>query len=259
MKSLALPVRTLSLKQSGCSAKRTMPTEIISIPGIYEPVSSLSHLLGAVFFSAFSFFLLRRGRGNRLRVIGLAIFCSGTLLLLLTSGIYHSLGQYGDARALMRILDHAAIFVLIACTFTPIHIIVFRGWGRWGVLLLIWSIAIVAITLKTLYFDQMPAYVNLSLYLGMGWIGVFPGISMWRRYGFQFMQSMLWGGVAYSLGALLSSRDWPVLVPGIVQGHEVFHAAVLIGLGFHWAFIYRISTGRLPASSAACPSHVRSG
>ncbi|MCG8449356.1 MAG: hemolysin III family protein [Pirellulales bacterium] len=228
--------------------------EIISIPGFNQPFSSLSHLLGAGFFAIASIFLIRRGWGDRLRVVSLAVFCFGAVFLLSMSGVYHLLGPNGAARAVLRRLDHAAIFVLIACSFTPIHILVFRRWGRWGMLALIWTIAIVSITFKMVYFDQVPASLTLTLYLGMGWMGLFSGIAIWRRYGFYFMQPVLWGGVAYSLGAILSALKWPVLISGVVQSHEVFHVAVLIGLGFHWAFIYHIADGHVSVPEMACPT-----
>ncbi|MCH2115276.1 MAG: hemolysin III family protein [Pirellulales bacterium] len=221
-----------------------MLAEINSIPGFCEPFSSISHLLGAVFFAVLSFFLLRCEQRNRLHTISLAVFCLGTVLLLLISGVYHLLSYGGDARAVLRILDHAAIFILIACTFTPIHVIAFRGWQRWGMLGLIWTIAVVAITVKTIYFKQIPSWLNLSMYLGMGWLGVFPGITLWRRHGFRFVQTVLWGGLAYSAGVVLETSNWLVLLPGVVQKHEIFHIAVLVGLGFHWAFIYQLSGER---------------
>src|SRR5262245_58901367 len=91
----------------------------------------------------------------------------------------------------------------------------------------------------------MPTALSLGLYLGMGWIGAFSGISVWRRFGYRFMRPLLEGGIAYSIGAVLEFLRWPVVVPGVIQWHEVFHIAVLIGLGFHWLFIYKIADGRL--------------
>jgi hypothetical protein len=125
----------------------------------------------------------------------------------------------------------------------------------------VWGFAATAISLKTAYFDSMPATLGLSLYLGMGWIGAYTGLSVWRRFGYSFMAPILWGGVAYSIGAVLEFLRWPILVPGVVQWHEVFHVAVLIGLGFHWSFIYAIADGRLgpcgsrpPMLPETCPA-----
>lgn len=222
-----------------------MPAVVTPIPGFSEPFSSLSHLLGAGLFLLLSIFLVRRGRGDTGRVVSLVIFSVGSILLLSISGTYHLLDPQGEARKVLQVLDHACIFVLIACSFTPIHYILFRGWGRWGILLLIWAFAATAITLKSVYFYTMPHGVGLALYLGMGWIGLGSGLALWRRFNFAFVEPILWGGVAYSVGAVMEFLHWPVLIPGVLQWHEVFHIAVLIGLAFHWSFIYAIADGRL--------------
>ena len=218
---------------------------LTSIPGFADPFSSLSHLLGAAVFLALGFILIGRGAGNAPRVISLLVFIVGSVLLLSVSGTYHLLDPTGSAREVMRVVDHAAIFVLIACSFTPPHVILFRGPGRWGVLLLVWTFAVVAIALKCIYFRTMPDAVGLGLYLGMGWIGLIGGVALWRRHGFPFIAPIFWGGVAYSIGAVMEQIGWPTLISGVIQAHEVFHIAVLIGLAFHWSFIYGIADGRL--------------
>ena len=228
---------------------------VISIPGFQEPFSSLTHLAGAVFFALVSIFLLRRGQGNFYRVLSLAIFGFGTVFLLSMSGVYHLLEPEGSARFVMQRLDHAAIFILIAASFTPIHTILFRGRGRWGMLVVIWTVAAVSITIKMLFFEQVRNNLNFTLYLGMGWLGLYSGIALWRRYGFSFMQAVLWGGIAYSVGAILAANKWPILVSGVIESHEVFHVAVLIGLGFHWAFIYHIADGRVSLQPVPCRSN----
>jgi len=219
--------------------------DIISIPGFFQPFSSLSHLLGAVVFAGFSLPLLLRGRGNGPRLTSLAIYCLGTVALLAISGTYHLLDPAGAARPWVRRLDHAAIFVLIACSFTPSLMILFRGKTRWGILWFIWVYAIVAIALKMAYFDQISSHQGLVLYLLMGGISIFPCLLISRRHGWSFLKPVLWGGLAYALGGTLESFQWPILVPGVIQWHEVFHVAVLIGLGFHWAFAFTIADGRL--------------
>lgn len=216
---------------------------IYPIPGFAEPFSSLSHLLGAGVFLLLAPFLFRRGWGSNLRTTSLAVFVLGTIFLLSMSGTYHLLADGGAARRVLRMLDHAAIFVLIACSFTPIHVILFRGWGCWGVLALVWGFAVTAITLKMVFFDDMPHALSLSLYLGMGWIGAGSGIALMRRYGFRFAEPILWGGVAYSVGALMEAFKWPTLIPGVIEPHEVFHVAVLIGLAFHWSFVFSVADG----------------
>ncbi|WP_231936330.1 PAQR family membrane homeostasis protein TrhA [Bythopirellula polymerisocia] len=214
---------------------------MISITGFSDPFSSLSHLLGAFVFAVLSAFMLRRGRGDSWRVASLAMFCLGAVFLLTISGVNHLIARQGAAHLVIQRLDHAAIFALIACSFTPIHMILFHGWGRWGALALIWAIAFLGIILKSVYFDSISASIGTAMYIGMGWIGLGSWFSVVRRYGFYFAQPIMWGGIAYTVGAILDILQWPVLISGVIQWHEVFHVAVLMGLAFHWAFIYQIA------------------
>lgn len=218
-------------------------TEIIPIPGIADPVSSLTHLLGAAVFAILSVPLLWRARHCKECLVSEAIFCIGAVALLAISGTYHLVNPEGTARLVLRRLDHAAIFILIAASFTPAHIILFSGWKRWGILSLVWIFGLVAMTWKMIYFDDMSRAVGVSLYLIMGWIGTGTGILLWRSFDFRFMLPIFLGGVAYSLGAILQNMNWPNLVPGVFQAHELFHILVLIGLGIHWSFNYAIADG----------------
>ncbi len=216
------------------------------IPGFSEPVSSLTHLLAAGIFAILTVPLLRRGWGSRSRVACLSVYSFSCVLLLSMSGVYHLLAPGGGGRLVMARLDHAAIFILIAGTFTPVHGILFHGRWRWEPLILFWSLTVAAVTLKTVFFRDMPDWLGLSLYLGLGWMGVVTVGMLWSRYGEPFVRLMAWGGVAYTIGAVLEHAQWPVLIPGVVGPHEMFHVAVLVGAGLHWVFIYRIASGEVP-------------
>jgi len=219
------------------------PTRLLSIPGFSDPFSSLSHLAGAAIFAWLSVDLLRRGRGNRGSLISLALFATACVLMLSVSGAYHSLQTGSASREVLQRLDHATIFVLIAASFTPVHAILFRGPWQWGMLAGIWALACAGIALKILYFSEIPERVWLGIYLGLGWLGVLSWTTLWRRHGFPFVRVALWGGLAYTLGALADFLRWPVLVPQVLGPHEVFHLAVLAGIAFHWGFIHSIAAG----------------
>jgi channel protein (hemolysin III family) len=219
------------------------PMRLLPIPGFNDPFSSLSHLAGAAIFAWLSVDLLRRGRGNRGRLISLAVFATACVLMLTVSGIYHSLQTGSAPREVLQRLDHATIFVLIAASFTPVHVILFRGPWQWGMLTGIWILAIAGLALNTLYFGEIPERVWLGVYLGLGWLGLLSWAALWRRHGFHFVRVALWGGLAYTLGALADFLRWPVLVPQVFGPHEAFHLAVLAGIAFHWSFIHRIAVG----------------
>ena len=218
--------------------------DLYSIPGFHEPLSSLTHLMGATASACLTPFLLRRAEGNPGCRVYLAVFAVSAMFLLSMSGIYHLL-EMGDGRWVMQRLDHGAIFVLIAGTFTPVQGILFRGRVRWVPVVLMWIAAIVGVTLETVFFSHLE-WLGLTFYIGLGWAGVFTVLTLWRRYGYDFVWPLVWGGVAYTAGGVMEFLRWPVLIPGVVGPHELFHLWVLAGVGLHWMFMFRIASGEMP-------------
>lgn len=224
---------------------------VLSIAGFSDPVSSLTHLAAAVVFAVLGVVLLHRGRGDRGRLLALSVFAFSCVLLLSLSGVYHLLSPGTAGREVLKRLDHAAIFVLIAGSFTPVHAILFRGVWRWGMLAGIWGAAIAGLVLKTAYFSTMPEWLGLAMYLGLGWMGVISALALARRFGWRSIQPILWGALAYTVGALTEFLRWPVLLEGIVGPHEIFHLAVLAGISSIWVFVLGIAAGE-PAGQGCC-------
>lgn len=215
--------------------------DLYPIPGFNDPFSSLSHLLGAGIFFALSIHLLQFGKADFWKIFALSVFSLAGLFALIMSGVYHLLSPEGEARGVLKQLDHSAIFVLIVGTMTPIHQILFKGFMRWGWLLLIWVIAITSIVLKNIFFTSFPEWFGLTLFLSLGWLGAVSGGIIWYRKNISFIKLLVFGGLAYTIGAILEFYRVPVLIPGVLGPHELFHIAVLIGLSFHWKFIYNIA------------------
>ena len=90
----------------------------------------------------------------------------------------------------------------------------------------------------------------VTLTLAMGWFGIFSGVLLGRRYGYNFVKPLLLGGIAYSVGALFEFLHWFTIVPGVVHPHELFHVAVLAGVFWHWLFIWQFAKGEPTASRA---------
>jgi channel protein (hemolysin III family) len=224
-----------------------MPAALpISISGFTDPVSSLSHLAGAVVFAALAVPLIRKGLqasgdDRPSRIVSLVVFSLSAVSLLALSGVYHMLSRDGTARDVLQRLDHAAIFILIAGTFTPPHTILFRGPWRWGMLTFIWTFAILGVTLKTVFFTSTPQSLGIALYLAMGWCG---GISMFaiaRRYPPRLIIALILGGLAYTLGAIFEWADFAPAIDGVIRSHEILHLMVLLGLALHWRFVSSIA------------------
>lgn len=210
--------------------------------GCYEPVSCLSHLAGAVLFLILAIPLLLRARGSRERLGLLSVFVASAVVLLVASGLYHLLAE-GPAREVLRRIDHAAIFVFIAGTYTAAHGILFRGFSRWGVLAFVWFMSVAGVVAKVFYLEAIPEWLGLVWYLLLGWFGVFSAFVVWRRYGSMFVTPLFLGAAFYTAGAVCEYLRSPVLVSGIIGPHEFFHFAVLGGIAAHWRFIASFAGG----------------
>jgi channel protein (hemolysin III family) len=217
--------------------------------GMQDPVSSVLHLGGGLFFLGRALPLLRLARDDRPGTIALASFVLAVLFQLWISGVYHLLHP-GAARAVAQRLDHAGIFLLIAGTFTPCHVMLFRGFMRWGVLGLVWLFAIVGLVVKVAFFDDVPEAVGLGMYLGLGWVGVVSGTVAFRQYGARLVAPCLYGGLAYTFGSVLEILRWPNL-DGVVTAHDVFHVFVLVGIALHWSFVTGIARRALRSAPVA--------
>jgi len=215
--------------------------DVTPIPGFSQPFSSLTHLLGAGVCAALSVMLVRRGWGKTGRPLALGVFAWSCVLLLSMRGIYHLLDQGTEARGILRRLDHAAIFTLIAGTFTAAHAVLFRGLWRWGMVSMVWALALTGVALKLIWFERVTELQGLCFYLGLGWVGLISGVKVVRSYGWPVLRPLLWGGVAYTVGAVLEFLRWPVLIPQVVGPHELFHLAVLAGVACHWVFLHRFA------------------
>ncbi|MGR9108012.1 MAG: hemolysin III family protein [Gammaproteobacteria bacterium] len=155
-------------------------------------------------------------------------------------------------------MDPVAIFVLIAGSFTPVHSILFTGWGRWGVLPLVWSLALTGVTLKVIFFNRIPEWLSLAIYLGLGWTGLAPGIMIWRGYDADLVKPLVYSGLSDTFGSLLEFFRVPVVILGVIGLHELLHFGVLAGIGFHFRFLFgvlnRLNPGKPQSSIALNPT-----
>ena len=205
--------------------------------GFYQPISSWTHLLGALLAICTGAILIRKGWGNRIRVLALIVFMTGIVLMFSMSSIYHAL-EPGLGRQVFRKLDYAAIFVMIAGTATPIHLIIFRGWWRWGFIISLWVIATIGLLLTIILIDQIPEWVSLTVFMLMGMLALASIAKAGKMLGIRQISYALLGGGFYVIGALIDFLRWPEIVLG---PHEIFHFFVMLGVASHWLFIYHLA------------------
>ena len=180
-----------------------------SIGGFSDPMSSISHLVGLVVYFVLSLFMLASAWRSRVRFWFSFVFCLAAVLMLTMSSVFHMFAPGTTARAVMLRLDVAAIFLLIAGTFTPVHGILFKGWKRSGILSLLWGIAVTGITLRTIFFESIPSVVGIGIFLAMGWIGAWSAWLLFQDYGWPTVKPVVAGGVLYSIGAIINALNCP--------------------------------------------------
>jgi hemolysin III len=160
--------------------------------------------------------------GDQLRQLSMLVYGAGLTVLFAVSAVYHLHAWTPVRGAILRRIDHANIFVLIAATYTPLAFNVLSGWWRVGILGAVWAAALVGIG-ATVAGVQLRRGIRAGMYVAMGWIalaafGQIPSALPWPAIGL-----LTTGGVLYSAGAALYARRWPDLWPRTFGYHEVFH------------------------------------
>lgn len=205
-----------------------------------DPVSSLTHLVGALISVVCTVFMIRKAaeNGDSICVISFLVFGGALVLLYTASAVYHMLPISGKAAEVLRRIDHMMIFVLIAGTYTPVCLVPLRGpWG-WSLLVLIWVLAFAGIVLKALWLNA-PRFLSTSIYLFMGWLVVAAFYPLVKTVSMGGIVMLTLGGVAYSAGAVIYALKRPRINIKWFGFHELFHLFVMWGSSFHIIFMFK--------------------
>ena len=136
-----------------------------------EPINSLTHWGGAILALIGLIALLVIGWDTPAKIISFAIYGISLIFMFSASATYHMVRVRDKALEIFRKIDHAAIFVLIAGTYTPFCVNAFEGFWQWGMLSIIWSLALIGIIVKVFYI-RAPRWLNAGIYVLMGWLSV---------------------------------------------------------------------------------------
>ena len=193
-----------------------------------EIANSVSHGAGLlVVVAAAPFLIVHAARQDGATVvIGASIFVFTLALLYLTSVLYHAFPP-NRAKRVFRILDHSAIFLLIAGTYTPFTLGILRGAWGWTLLGLVWGLALTGIILNAVSVLRYP-WISLIMYLAMGWLVLIAIKPLWLlmpAWGFFWLLS---GGIAYTAGILFYTAK------RVRYSHFVWHLFVIAGTACHF-------------------------
>ena len=198
-----------------------------------EAVNSLTHGLGLLLAApGFAVLAVSASRsGDARTVVGCVVFGASLVVLYATSTLYHA-ARGPRVKGVLRALDHSAIFLLIAGTYTPFTLVSLRGpWG-WSLFGVVWGLAVAGIALR-LALPRRPTALFVALYLAMGWSAVVAAKPLLAAVPPAGIALLVAGGLAYSGGvAFYLWRRLP-------YHHAVWHAFVLAGSAFHYAAVLR--------------------
>jgi hemolysin III len=209
------------------------------IKKLREPVNSLTHWGGAVLAMAGLIALLVVGWGAPAKVASLIIYGLSLIFLFSASATYHMVRVKDKALEIFRKVDHAAIYCLIAGTYTPFCVNVFTGFWKWGLLTIVWSLALVGIVVK-IFVIRAPRWVNAGIYLLMGWLCV-AAVGQMAVLPAWVLVWMIVGGVTYTLGAIVYMTKIFNFAPGVFGFHEVWHIFVLVAAAAHFIAVMGVA------------------
>ena len=194
-----------------------------------EIANSVSHGAGMVaVIVAFPFLMIAAVRGgDAAGIVGAAVFATSMVLLYASSTLFHAI-PHGRAKRLFQFLDHGAIYLLIAGTYTPFLLGPLRGAWGWTLFGLVWGLAVAGITVKAIIGAHAAGKISTWIYLAMGWLILIAAEPAWTHVPRWGLFWLLMGGIAYTLGVVFFA------VERIRYFHFVWHLFVITGTACHF-------------------------
>lgn len=201
-----------------------------------EIANSISHGIGVVFSITALVLLLvySISSSNVTATVAFSIYGASGIFLYLASTLYHSFRIEGVKR-ILRIFDHASIYLYIAGCYTPIALLGMEGGWRIGIIISVWLIAVGGVTFKILTYKSYEKYkkYSLAIYLAMGWIAVITIKPLLANLPLSFLMYLLAGGLVYTVGTVFYAFK------KIPYNHAIWHLFVLGGTVVHFIGIFK--------------------
>jgi hemolysin III len=198
-----------------------------------EIANSLSHGMGFVLAIAGAPILIAAAarRGTLSDVIAVSVFAAAMVLMYLSSTIYHAL-PHGRAKHAFHVLDHAAIYLLIAGTYTPFTLGVLQGGWGWTLFGLVWGLAAFGVLVKVFAGIRWHG-ISTAVYVGMGWLVLIAAKPLWESLPLAGLAWLLAGGIAYTAGVYFYVKKT------LRFGHLVWHLFVVAGTSCHFVAVWQ--------------------
>jgi len=208
-----------------------------SLLGMKEPVNTLTHFIAFLTAIAGLVFLILVSRNEPVKLLVMTVYGTSLVLLYGASSLYHWIKTSPRKELCLRKIDHIAIYILIAGSYTPVFFYGLAGAWKWTMLLAVWVLALIGIILK-IFFLNAPRAVSTAFYLSMGWIALVPFAMLVKTIPLGGVIMMVAGGVAYTVGALIYATKCFNFFPNRFGFHEIFHLFIIAGSATHYFMIF---------------------
>lgn len=202
-----------------------------------EPVNTWTHFLTFLVAIVGLVFLILVSKDNVSKLVTMTIYGVSVILLYGASSLYHWVRTTPRKELLLKKLDHIAIYLLIAGSYTPVFTYGLEGAWKWTMLAAVWLLAAIGAFLK-LWFVKAPRYISTAFYVTLGWIAVIPFVQLAGNLPLGAIILMVTGSVAYTIGAIIYATKCFDFVPNRFGFHEVFHLFVMAGTAIHFVMMW---------------------
>lgn len=203
---------------------------------IKEPGNALTHFVTFIASIVGLVFLIILSKNNVSKLVTMTIYGVSVIFLYGVSSLYHWVKVAPQKTELIRKLDHIAIYLLIAGSYTPVFYYGLTGAWKWAMLIAVWAVALIGAFLK-IWFIRIPRYISTAFYITLGWIALIPFLQLFQNLPAGAVYLMITGGVTYTIGAIIYATRCFNFFPNRFGFHEVFHLFVMAGSIIHFIMI----------------------
>lgn len=200
---------------------------------IKEPGNALTHFVTFIASLVGLVFLIILSSNNISKLITMTVYGISVIFLYGASSLYHWVKAAPQKVQILRKLDHVAIYLLIAGSYTPVFFYGLTGAWKWTMLIAVWTLALIGVSLK-IWFIRIPRYVSTAFYVTLGWIALVPFLQLFKNLPSGAVYLMIIGGVAYTIGAIIYATRCFNFFPDRFGSHEIFHLFVMAGSIIHF-------------------------
>lgn len=206
--------------------------------GIKEPVNTWTHFITFLVAIGGLIYLMILSRNSVSKLITMTVYGVSLILLFGASSVYHWFSTTPQRARILRKIDHIAIYLLIAGSYTPVFYYGLSGAWRGAMLITVWLLTLVGVILK-LGLAQLPRSVSTIFYISLGWIAVVPFVQLVQVLPLGAILLAIIGGMAYTIGAIIYATKRFNFFPNKFGFHEIFHIFVILGSASHFVMMVR--------------------